>query len=124
VIGLLKGINKRQYEKYIIISAHYDHLGIGPPVKGDSIYNGVVDTVPPESSESEPSEFNLNSKWGLPDSNTGRRSAAMLEAMKMGPNSATLSVQSTSSGKQFNIHLDLEEDDPYRIVGLNVEINE
>jgi Zn-dependent M28 family amino/carboxypeptidase len=45
VIGLLKGINKRQYEKYIIISAHYDHLGIGPPVKGDSIYNGVIDNA-------------------------------------------------------------------------------
>ncbi|MCI0514705.1 M20/M25/M40 family metallo-hydrolase [candidate division KSB1 bacterium] len=45
VIGLLKGINKRQYEKYIILSAHYDHLGIGPPVQGDSIYNGVVDNA-------------------------------------------------------------------------------
>ncbi len=45
VIGWLPGINKRPFQKYVIISAHYDHLGIGPAVRGDSIYNGVSDNA-------------------------------------------------------------------------------
>lgn len=31
--------------EYIIYSAHWDHLGIGEKVKGDSIYNGAVDNA-------------------------------------------------------------------------------
>lgn len=30
-------------DEYIIYSAHWDHLGIGEPVNGDSIYNGAAD---------------------------------------------------------------------------------
>lgn len=45
VIGCLPGINKPPFQKYVIISAHYDHLGIGPAVKADSIYNGVIDNA-------------------------------------------------------------------------------
>ena len=29
----------------MIVSAHYDHLGIGESVKGDSIYNGALDNA-------------------------------------------------------------------------------
>jgi len=29
----------------IVVGAHYDHLGIGEPVKGDSIYNGAEDNA-------------------------------------------------------------------------------
>ncbi len=29
----------------IVVGAHYDHLGIGPPVNGDSIYNGAEDNA-------------------------------------------------------------------------------
>ena len=29
--------------KYVIFSAHYDHLGVGKPMNGDSIYNGAND---------------------------------------------------------------------------------
>lgn len=36
--------NKRKDEA-IIYSAHWDHLGIGEKVKGDSIYNGAVDNA-------------------------------------------------------------------------------
>jgi len=43
VIGLLKGSDDHLQNSYVIISAHYDHLGIGPPVEKDSIYNGVFD---------------------------------------------------------------------------------
>lgn len=31
--------------EYIIYSAHWDHLGIGEPIKGDSIYNGAADNA-------------------------------------------------------------------------------
>lgn len=32
-------------DEWIILSAHYDHLGIGEPIKGDSIYNGLNDNA-------------------------------------------------------------------------------
>lgn len=32
-------------DEYIIYSAHWDHLGIGSPVDGDSIYNGALDNA-------------------------------------------------------------------------------
>ena len=32
-------------DSWIVISAHYDHLGVGKPVKGDSIYNGADDNA-------------------------------------------------------------------------------
>lgn len=43
VVAIIPG-TKRQDEN-IIYSAHWDHLGIGEPVKGDSIYNGAVDNA-------------------------------------------------------------------------------
>lgn len=45
VVGLLEGSDALLKNSYLIISAHYDHLGIGVPVKGDSIYNGAVDNA-------------------------------------------------------------------------------
>lgn len=45
VIGMIEGTNQKPRDSYLIISAHYDHLGIGPPVQGDSIYNGVLDNA-------------------------------------------------------------------------------
>jgi Peptidase family M28 len=41
VVGLLPGKSKK--DEYVIFSAHYDHLGIGNAVAGDSIYNGAND---------------------------------------------------------------------------------
>ena len=29
----------------VVFTAHYDHLGVGPPVDGDSIYNGAYDNA-------------------------------------------------------------------------------
>jgi hypothetical protein len=45
VIGMLRGSDPELNKTYLIISAHYDHLGIGPSVKGDSIYNGALDNA-------------------------------------------------------------------------------
>lgn len=41
VIGILPG--SENPDEVIIYSSHWDHLGIGPVVNGDSIYNGAVD---------------------------------------------------------------------------------
>ncbi|MBS1729180.1 MAG: M28 family peptidase [Bacteroidetes bacterium] len=41
VVGILKG--KTKPNEYVIFSAHYDHLGIGKAVNGDSIFNGAND---------------------------------------------------------------------------------
>lgn len=45
VIGMIDGEDKKLKDSYLILSAHYDHLGVGPAVKGDSIYNGAVDNA-------------------------------------------------------------------------------
>jgi len=45
VIGVLPGSDPILRNEYVIVSAHYDHLGVGPPVLADSIYNGVVDNA-------------------------------------------------------------------------------
>jgi Zn-dependent M28 family amino/carboxypeptidase len=41
VVGVLPG--KSRKDEYVIFSAHYDHLGIGKPINGDSIFNGAND---------------------------------------------------------------------------------
>jgi Zn-dependent M28 family amino/carboxypeptidase len=43
VVGLLPGSDEKLKNEYVIMSAHLDHLGIGRPVDGDSIYNGAMD---------------------------------------------------------------------------------
>jgi Zn-dependent M28 family amino/carboxypeptidase len=43
VIGMIKGSERP--DEYVIYSAHWDHVGIGAPVDGDSIYNGAVDNA-------------------------------------------------------------------------------
>ena len=41
VVGVLPG--KSKVTEYVVFSGHYDHLGVGKPVDGDSIYNGAND---------------------------------------------------------------------------------
>lgn len=41
VVGVLPGKSKK--DEIVIFSAHYDHIGIGKAVNGDSIYNGAND---------------------------------------------------------------------------------
>jgi hypothetical protein len=45
VVGVLRGSDKKLREQYVVLSAHLDHLGVGPPVDGDSIYNGALDNA-------------------------------------------------------------------------------
>ena len=43
VIGILPGGDPTVADEFILVDAHLDHLGIGRPVNGDSIYNGADD---------------------------------------------------------------------------------
>ena len=43
VIGILRGSDPVLRDSVILVDAHYDHLGIGRAVNGDSIYNGADD---------------------------------------------------------------------------------
>jgi hypothetical protein len=45
VVAALPGRDPRFRDTAVVVSAHYDHLGIGPEIRGDSIYNGVVDNA-------------------------------------------------------------------------------
>ncbi|WKE64605.1 M28 family peptidase [Gallaecimonas kandeliae] len=43
VVGMIKG--SQHPDQYVVISAHWDHLGRNPDLKGDQIYNGAVDNA-------------------------------------------------------------------------------
>jgi Zn-dependent M28 family amino/carboxypeptidase len=43
VVGMIQGT--RTPDEYIVVTAHFDHLGVGRPVNGDSIYNGADDNA-------------------------------------------------------------------------------
>jgi hypothetical protein len=43
VVGIIPGGDPDVADEYVVIGAHYDHVGIGTPVDGDSIYNGADD---------------------------------------------------------------------------------
>lgn len=44
VVGVLRGSDRSLGDEYVLIDAHYDHLGArAPGVNGDSIYNGADD---------------------------------------------------------------------------------
>jgi hypothetical protein len=43
VVGVIRGSDPSLKSEYVLVDGHYDHLGIGRPVNGDSIYNGADD---------------------------------------------------------------------------------
>ena len=43
VVGVIEGSDPVLRDQVVLIDAHYDHLGIGRPENGDSIYNGADD---------------------------------------------------------------------------------
>ena len=45
VAAILPGSDPQLKNEYVVFTAHLDHLGIGDPVKGDSIYNGAADNA-------------------------------------------------------------------------------
>jgi hypothetical protein len=46
VIAVIEGTDPTLKDEYILLSAHYDHVGVGKPdAEGDSIYNGARDNA-------------------------------------------------------------------------------
>ncbi len=43
VVGVIPGSDPALAEEAVVLGAHYDHVGVGAPVDGDSIYNGADD---------------------------------------------------------------------------------
>jgi Peptidase family M28 len=45
VVARLPGSDPKLKGEYVVFTAHLDHLGIGKPINGDSIYNGAMDNA-------------------------------------------------------------------------------
>jgi hypothetical protein len=43
VVGMIKGTDATIGDEVVLVTAHYDHLGVGIALDGDSIYNGADD---------------------------------------------------------------------------------
>lgn len=43
VVGIIEGADPALRHEHVLLTAHYDHVGIGAAVAGDSIYNGADD---------------------------------------------------------------------------------
>jgi Zn-dependent M28 family amino/carboxypeptidase len=43
LVAELEGKDRNLRSEYVVVSAHLDHLGVGAPINGDSIYNGAMD---------------------------------------------------------------------------------
>lgn len=74
VVALLPGSDPQLRDEYIILSAHFDHVGVGQPVNGDSIYNGADDNASGTVGLLEVAEALAS----LPESERPRRSVAFL----------------------------------------------
>jgi len=45
VVAWIEGVDPKGKSEAVLYSAHWDHLGIGPAVNGDTVYNGAVDNA-------------------------------------------------------------------------------
>src|SRR4029077_21004284 len=43
LVAKLTGSDPTLKNEFVVLSAHMDHVGIGAPINGDSIYNGAMD---------------------------------------------------------------------------------
>ena len=42
-IGWIEGSDPDLRDEFVVLTAHMDHVGVGRPINGDSIYNGADD---------------------------------------------------------------------------------
>lgn len=45
VAAILPGAGPALVDEYVAISAHLDHIGVGPAINGDTVYNGAYDNA-------------------------------------------------------------------------------
>jgi hypothetical protein len=74
VVAVLPGRDPALRAEHIILSAHFDHVGVGTPMNGDSIYNGADDNASGTAALLEVARALL----ALPEAERPRRSVAFL----------------------------------------------
>ncbi len=57
VIAIYPGADPERADEYMTLGAHYDHVGVGTPVEGDSIFNGADDNASGTAAILEVAEF-------------------------------------------------------------------
>ena len=45
VAGIVRGSDPTLAGEFVVLTAHLDHVGVGAPINGDSIYNGAMDNA-------------------------------------------------------------------------------
>lgn len=45
IVGVIQGTDPKLKDEYILLGAHYDHIGVVPPKEGDEIANGANDNA-------------------------------------------------------------------------------
>ncbi|MGB7124064.1 MAG: M28 family metallopeptidase [Thermoplasmata archaeon] len=45
VVGVYPGTDPKLRNEYVAVSAHLDHIGVGEPIRGDTIYSGAMDNA-------------------------------------------------------------------------------
>jgi Zn-dependent M28 family amino/carboxypeptidase len=45
VVGIVQGSDPALAGEHVVLTAHLDHVGVGAPINGDSIYNGAMDNA-------------------------------------------------------------------------------
>ena len=45
VLGVIEGSDPELRDEFVVVTAHYDHLGVKPDAEGDAIYNGAWDNA-------------------------------------------------------------------------------
>ena len=45
IVGKIPGSDPKLKDEYVVLSAHIDHVGVGPAINGDKIYNGAMDNA-------------------------------------------------------------------------------
>lgn len=74
VAAVLPGNDPELRDEYVILSAHFDHLGVGEAVDGDSIFNGADDNASGTAALLEIADAMMR----LPESDRPRRSVMFL----------------------------------------------
>lgn len=66
IIAKLEGSDPTLKNEYVLVSAHLDHLGVGEPIHGKTIYNGAMDDASGVASVIETAKaFNEDARRGI-----------------------------------------------------------
>lgn len=111
VVGFLEGNDPELKDEFIILGAHYDHIGIGKTVDGDSIANGANDNAAGTVAVLEVAKF-----FGREKNNKRSILFTLFSAEEMG-----LEGAKHLAGKLRNEGLDLYAMVNFEMIGIPME---